>query len=182
MPWTYTSRVIQNIAGYYGVLNTCPLPNMGSPENKKTITLILIDDTYHPVVNVPGQPPAVYRSIQQVSSDKCPVVLMGETPEKKQTTSSFVPETQVIPETQLVSTPKTPEPEIIPESPQSSQEVVFQNYEISPKKGKGTWEATKDLTKEVRSHQRRIPRNVFLFHQSQSQMKLTLHLLSFQLK
>ena len=79
-------RVIQNIAGYYGVLNTCPLPNMGSPENKKTITLILIDDTYHPVVNVPGQPPAVYKSIQQVSTEKCPVVLMGETPEKEQTT------------------------------------------------------------------------------------------------
>ena len=93
---------------------------MGSPENKKTITLILIDDTYHPVVNVPGQPPVVYKSIQQVSTDRCPVILMGETPEKKQTTSSFVPETQIIPETQLeISTQKTPEPEIIPESPQS---------------------------------------------------------------
>ena len=92
-------RVIQNIGGYYGVLNTCPLPNMGSPENKKTITLILIDDTYHPVVNVPGQPPTVYKSIQQVSTEKCPVILMGETPEKKQTTPLFVPETQVIPET-----------------------------------------------------------------------------------
>ena len=129
-------RVIQNIAGYYGVLNTCPLPNMGSPENKKTITLILIDDTYHPVVNVPGQPPAVYKSIQQVSTEKCPVVLVGETPGKQQTASLFVPETQIIPETQLVSKQNTPGPEIIPESPQSSQEVVFQNYEISPQKRK----------------------------------------------
>ena len=34
---------------------------------------------------------------------------MGETPEKKQTTSSFVPETQIIPETQLVSTQNTPQ-------------------------------------------------------------------------
>ena len=86
-------RVIQNITGYYGVLNRCPLPNMGSPENKRTITLILNDDIYHPVVNVPEQPPAVYKSIQQVSTAKCPVVLMGETPEKKHTTPSFVSET-----------------------------------------------------------------------------------------
>ena len=49
-----------------------------------------------------------------------------------------------------------------------------------PKKGKGTWEATTYLTKEVRSHQRTMPRNVLLFHQSQSQRKIILHLLSFQ--
>ena len=28
-------RVIQNIAGYYGVMNTLPLPNEGNPKEKK---------------------------------------------------------------------------------------------------------------------------------------------------
>ena len=45
-------RVIQNIAGYYEIMNTYPLPNDFNPMQKKTIILIVIDDCYHPVVRV----------------------------------------------------------------------------------------------------------------------------------
>ena len=42
-------RVIQNIAEYYGIINTYTLPNDFNPLQKKTITLIVIDGCYHPV-------------------------------------------------------------------------------------------------------------------------------------
>ena len=35
-------RVIQNIAGYYGVMNTLPLPNEGNPKEKKQSLLFLL--------------------------------------------------------------------------------------------------------------------------------------------
>ena len=40
-------RTIQNISGFFGVVNTYPLDNFN---NKKTVTLIVIDDIYQPVV------------------------------------------------------------------------------------------------------------------------------------
>ena len=40
-------RIIQNISGFFGVLNTYPLDNFN---NKKTVTLIVIDEIYQPVV------------------------------------------------------------------------------------------------------------------------------------
>ena len=74
-------RVIQNIAGYYGVMNTLPLPNEGNPKEKKTVTLILVDGTYHPVVQtseVSGLPTTDYSTIKAVSSSQYPVILMDE--------------------------------------------------------------------------------------------------------
>ena len=41
-------RTIQNISGYYGVVNTYPISGF---TNKKTVTLIIIDGVYHPVVS-----------------------------------------------------------------------------------------------------------------------------------
>ena len=75
-------RVIQNIAGYYGVINTFPLPNDGNPFQKKTITLIVIDDCYHLVVNVPGGVSAAYQTIDTVSTAAVPIVLLGEVSEE----------------------------------------------------------------------------------------------------
>ena len=40
-------RTIQNISGFFGVVNTYPLDNFN---NKKTVTLIVIDEIYQPVV------------------------------------------------------------------------------------------------------------------------------------
>ena len=60
-------RVIQNIAGYYGIINTYPLPNDFNPMQKKTITLIEIDGCYHPVVSVPGGISAAYETVDAVS-------------------------------------------------------------------------------------------------------------------
>ena len=60
-------RVIQNIAGYYGIINTYPLPNDFNPMQKKTITLIVIDGCYHPVVSVPGGISAAYETVDAVS-------------------------------------------------------------------------------------------------------------------
>ena len=51
-------RTIQNISGYYGVVNTYPISGF---TNKKTVTLIIIDGVYHPVVSVSSDeelPPA----------------------------------------------------------------------------------------------------------------------------
>ena len=48
-------RVIKYMAGYYGVVNIFPEPGKGNPNEIKTITLILIDGTYHPVVHADVQ-------------------------------------------------------------------------------------------------------------------------------
>ena len=40
-------RTIQNISGFFGVVNTYPPDNFN---NKKTVTLIVIDEIYQPVV------------------------------------------------------------------------------------------------------------------------------------
>ena len=40
-------RTIQNISGFFGVVNTYPLDNFN---NKKTVTLIVIDEIYQPVM------------------------------------------------------------------------------------------------------------------------------------
>ena len=60
-------KVIQNIAGYYGIMNTYPLPNDFNQMQKKTFTLIAIDDCYHPVVSVPGGISAVYKTVDAFS-------------------------------------------------------------------------------------------------------------------
>ena len=45
-------RIIQNVGGYYTVLNTFPLPStqVNIMDVKKTVTLILVDGIYKPVV------------------------------------------------------------------------------------------------------------------------------------
>lgn len=63
-------RVIQNIAGYYGIMNTYPLPNDFNPMQKKTITLIVIDDSYHPVVSVPSGVPSRFQTVQAISQSR----------------------------------------------------------------------------------------------------------------
>ena len=45
-------RIIQNVGGYYTILNTFPLPStqVNIMDVKKTVTLILVDGIYKPVV------------------------------------------------------------------------------------------------------------------------------------
>ena len=113
-------RVIQNIAGYYGVMNTLPLPNEGNPKEKKTVTLILIDGTYHPVVQASGSdlPTTTYTTIKEVSPSQYPVHLM----EEEDSPQILVPETQ-LDNTPVIEIPHSP-PAIahytivIPESPE----------------------------------------------------------------
>ena len=65
-------RVIKYMAGYYGVVNIFPEPSKGNANEIKTITLILIDGTYHPVVHadVPEDKPQP-ELIQPLTQLKC---------------------------------------------------------------------------------------------------------------
>ena len=107
-------RVIQNIGGYYGVMNTLPLPNETNTKQKKTITLILIDGTYHPVVqaSTTDLPTTTYTTIKTGYPAQYPVYVMEEE----------APPEVLVPETQVDNTPNSPpaithSPIVIPESP-----------------------------------------------------------------
>ena len=107
-------RVIQNIGGYYGVMNTLPLPNERNTKQKKTITLILIDGTYYPVVqaSTTDLPTTTYTTIKTGSPAQYPVNVMEEEASPQ----------VLVPETQLDNTPNSPpaithSPIVIPESP-----------------------------------------------------------------
>ena len=90
-------KVIQNITSYYGVTNTFLLLNEGYPNQKKTITLSLIDESHHPAVHALGSPPVTYKTIQKVSSSKYLVVLMEETEGNPETSIAVIEETQLKP-------------------------------------------------------------------------------------
>ena len=112
-------RVIQNIAGYYGVMNTLPLPKERNPKQKKTVTLILIDGTYHPVVQASGSdlPTTTYTTVKKGSPSQYPVHLM----EEEESPQVLVPETQLdnAPAIKIPNSPPTisHSPIVIPESP-----------------------------------------------------------------
>ena len=71
-------RTIQNISGFLGVVNTYPLDNFN---NKKTVTLIVIDEIYQPVVakqvdaELAAHPPAAASPAPAVQSEY-PVIVI----------------------------------------------------------------------------------------------------------
>ena len=73
-------RTIQNISGFFGVVNTYPLDNFN---NKKTVTLIVIDEIYQPVVakqvdaELAADPPAAAPPSPAVQSEY-PVIVISD--------------------------------------------------------------------------------------------------------
>ena len=73
-------RTIQNISGFFGVVNTYPLDNFN---NKKTVTLIVIDEIYQPVVakqvdaELAVHPPAAAPPAPAVQSEY-PVIIISD--------------------------------------------------------------------------------------------------------
>ena len=104
----------------------------GIQKKKKTVTLILIDGTYHPVVqtsevSASGLPTTSYSTIKAVSSSQYPVILMEE--EEAQQV--------LVAETQLDNSPDSPSGRahstiVIPESQQEEVLVAETQLDNSP--------------------------------------------------
>ena len=78
--WIFTSEQSKNISVFFGVVNTYPLDNFN---NKKTVTLIVIDEIYQPVVakqvdaELAAHPPAAAPPAPALQSEY-PVIVISD--------------------------------------------------------------------------------------------------------
>ena len=79
-------RVLQNIGGYFAILNTFPARFHSQPRHLKTINLALKDDKYQPVVYIGGEDyttafqPQNVPFVTALTTHSCPIQIVGYTP------------------------------------------------------------------------------------------------------
>ena len=127
-------RTIQNIADYYGVVNTYPLPRPleNFRDTKKTVTLILIDGVYYPVFTKSDDGPLTpeKKTKEAVPSN---VVVISDSEEEVEEGCQIVKVTSPvaiqIDASQEVQQPQENQPETEGEEPQPQQDELLARVE-----------------------------------------------------